>query len=335
MPTPLETLLSSLTPNRSPRGGVVRSVGAMPIIGTAGAMPQSAAAQPAAGAMPQPAAAQPALTPTAKYIQDMQALMSGGIGPLSTAQKIAAVGQVLRAAGSRGAEAPSAVLQNVRKQQMDKLNAQYQIAQLQQSQQQEAMQRAAIAKYKIALEPDEINALEGLPLEEQAKKVAEIAFRQKQVFNRDRDPDTGNLRLTYGDGEIVVTDKKMPVKTREIDVGNAVEIYDEDTNELVMSVPKRMSAFQSASLVRQDRREARIARGGGGGGGGGGSGGKLNKPEPVIVDGVEQLRQWDPKRNMYVPFTQPGVTKRAKAPGIVEAFGRVLPKATGVPLIRQ
>ena len=316
----IQDLARLLIPNRTPPGGVVRSSGAMPSVAPVSAMPQIA-----------PAAA-PQLTPTAKYIQDMQALMTGGIGPLSTGQKISAVGQVLQAAGSRGATDPGAVIQNVRKQQMEKLNAQYQIAQLQQSQQQEAMQRAAIAKYKIALEPDEINALEGLPLEEQAKKVAEIAFRQKQVFNRDRDPDTGNLRLTYGDGEIVVTDKKMPVKTREIDVGNAVEIYDEDTNELVMSVPKRMSAFQSASLVRQDRREARIARGGGGGGG---SGGKLNKPEPVIVDGVEQLRQWDPKRNMYVPFTQPGVTKRSKAPGIVEAFGRVLPKATGVPLIRQ
>ena len=88
------------------------------------------------GAMPtaiQPmlATVQPTLSPTAKYIQDMQALISGGIGPLSTGQKISAVGQVLQAAGSRGAIDPGAVLQNVRKQQMDKLNAQFQIAQLQ------------------------------------------------------------------------------------------------------------------------------------------------------------------------------------------------------------
>lgn len=81
--------------------------------------------------MPMPAAAQPTLSPTAKYIQDMQALMRGGVGPLSAGEKIAAVGQVLQAAGSRGAVDPAAVLQNVRKQQMDKLNAQFQIAQLQ------------------------------------------------------------------------------------------------------------------------------------------------------------------------------------------------------------
>ena len=87
--------------------------------------------------MPMPAAAQPTLSPTAKYIQDMQALMRGGIGPLSTGEKIAAVGQVLQAAGSRGAVDPAAVIQNVRKQQMDKLNAQFQIAQLQKKTQEE------------------------------------------------------------------------------------------------------------------------------------------------------------------------------------------------------
>jgi len=93
-------------------------------------------ARPAAS-QPMPATVQPTLTPTAKYIQDMQALMRGGIGPLSTAEKIAAVGQVLQAAGSRGAADPAAVLQNVRKQQMDKLNAQFQIAQLQKKTQEE------------------------------------------------------------------------------------------------------------------------------------------------------------------------------------------------------
>lgn len=94
------------------------------------------------GAMPtavqsMPATVQPTLSPTAKYIQDMQALMRGGVGPLSAGEKIAALGQVLQAAGSRGATDPAAVIQNVRKQQMDKLNAQFQIAQLQKKTQEE------------------------------------------------------------------------------------------------------------------------------------------------------------------------------------------------------
>ena len=97
------------------------------------------------------------LSPTAKYVQDMQALMSGGIGPLSTGQKIAAVGQVLQAAGSRGASDPAAVVQGIRKQQMDKLNAQFQIAQLQQASQQEQQRLAATQRFSQTLTENERN----------------------------------------------------------------------------------------------------------------------------------------------------------------------------------
>ena len=302
----INTLLQTLIPDRTPPGGVVRSVGAMPSVAPVGAMPQATQAAP--------------LSPTAKYIQDMQALMSGGIGPLSTGQKIAAVGQVLQAAGSRGAADPAAVLQNVRNQQMQKLNAQYQIAQMQQKQQQERQQQASIDKYKIALTPDEISALEGSPLEEQAKKVLEIAFRPKQIFSRDRDPVTGNMRLTYSGGDVVVTDKKMPVKTREIDAGDAVEVYDEDTNELVMSVPKRMNAYQLASLAREDRREARIAREGRS------SGGSSSLPQPTvkIVNGKPTYVQWSKTQQKYVPFSQAGLTPPTKGDLQAASLGPVL-----------
>lgn len=133
------SILSSLIPNRTPPGGVVRSVGILPTTA-----PQAVAP---VGIAPPAAPAAPQLSPTAKYIADMQALMSGGIGPLSTGEKISALGQVLQAAGSRGASDPAAVLQGVRKQQMDKLNAQYQIAQLQQAQQQAARQSAFVKQY--------------------------------------------------------------------------------------------------------------------------------------------------------------------------------------------
>jgi len=251
MATPMETLLQSLVPNRTPPGGAVRSVGVLPTIA-----PQAAPV----------AAAQPTLSPTAKYIQDMQALMSGGIGQLSTGEKISALGQVLQAAGSRGAADPAAVLQGVRKQQMDKLNAQYQIAQLQQSQQREQQQRAFIKQYASSLPEGQRGVLENADPAEAFKLVQTEAFRPKQVFNRDRDPATGNVRLTFGDGSSVVTDQKMPSKTREIDVGNAVEIRNEDTNELVVSIPKQMTAYQASSLALD---KARFARGDGRGEGGG------------------------------------------------------------------
>lgn len=300
----INTLLQSLIPNRTPPGGVVRSVGAMPSVAPVGVMPSAAPAAPA----------QPQLSPTAKYIQDMQALMSGGIGPLSTGEKISALGQVLQAAGSRGASDPAAVLQSVRKQQMDKLNAQYQIAQLQQSQQQQARQSAFIKQYASSLPEGQRGVLENADPAEAFKLVQTEAFRPKQVFNRDRDPATGNVRLTFGDGSSVVTDQKMPAKTREIDVGNAVEIRDEDTNALVVSIPKQMTAFQASSLALD---KARFARGDGRSG----DGGSATSYRFITTDkGIVAVDPKNPTRQISTGL------QGAKA---VDPFAKYFPEATG------
>jgi hypothetical protein len=307
----INKLVQALIPDRTPPGGMVRSVGAMPIVAPASAMPQAAPAAPA----------QPQLSPTAKYIADMQALMSGGIGPLSTGEKISALGQVLQAAGSRGAADPAAVLQGVRKQQMDKLNAQYQIAQLQQSQQQQAQQRAFIKQYASSLPEGQRGVLENADPAEAFKLVQTEAFRPKQVFNRDRDPATGNVRLTFGDGSSVVTDQKMPSKTREIDVGNAVEIRNEDTNELVLSIPKQMTAFQASSLALD---KARFARGDGRSSGDGGS-----APSYRFITTADGIVAVDPKN----PTRQ--ISTGLKSPAAANIFSGILPPATGKPIIRR
>jgi hypothetical protein len=295
MATPMEILMQSVVSNRTPPSGV--------------AMPAKA---------PQAVApAQPQLSPTAKYIQDMQALMSGGIGRLSTGEKITALGQVLQAAGSRGAADPSAVLQNVRNQQMEKLNAQLKIAQLQQSAQQEAQQRAFVKQYASSLPEGQRGVLENADPAEAFKLVQTEAFRPKQVFNRDRDPATGNVRLTFGDGSSVVTDQKMPSKTREIDVGNAIEIRNEDTNELVISIPKQMSAYQARSLALDEKRFAR------GDGRSSGDGGSASLPQPTvrIVDGKATYVQWDKKRQKYVPFKQAGLTPPSNSSVLAAELG--------------
>jgi hypothetical protein len=302
MGTPIEVLMQSLVPNRTPPGGVVRSVGAMPSVAPVGVMPSPAAP------------VQPTLSPTAKYIQDMQALMSGGIGPLSTGEKIGALGQVLQAAGSRGASDPAAVLQNVRQQQMQKLNAQYQIAQLQQSQQREAQQSAFIKQYASSLPESQRGVLENADPAEAFKLVQTEAFRPKQVFNRDRDPATGNVRLTFGDGSSVVTDQKMPAKTREIDVGNAVEIRNEDTNELVLSIPKQMTAYQASSLALDQKR---FARGDGRGEGGG------SAPSYRFITTDKGIVAVDPKN----PARQ--ISTGLQGAKAVDPFAKYFPEATG------
>jgi hypothetical protein len=147
-----------------------------------------------------PATTQPTLSPTAKYIQDMQALMSGGIGPLSTGEKISALGQVLQAAGSRGATDPAAVIQNVRKQQMDKLNAQYQIAQMQQARKQAEQQAQLKAEYIAQLQqtnPQLARAIQLMSADDFAKLVIEQNKAQAPTrlafdpLGRPRDPYSG------------------------------------------------------------------------------------------------------------------------------------------------
>ena len=315
----INNLVQTLIPNRTPPGGVVRSVGAMPSVAPVGVMPQVAPA----------AAAQPQLSPTAKYIQDMQALMSGGIGPLSTGEKISALGQVLQAAGSRGASDPAAVLQGVRKQQMDKLNAQYQIAQLQQAQQQQRQQQAAIDKYKIALEPDEISALEGSPLDEQAKKVLEIAFRQDQVREIKRDSD-GKTRYIFVSGKSKLADFDLPIGYEKIDTGNGFKFYNKDNPTEYLKdasgkevfVPQQMNAFQreSLDLRRQERADAnaRALQGGGG----------APSYQFREVEGGEILG-FNPKN----PTQQ--IRTGQRAPAKADIFGGLLPKATGAPIIRR
>lgn len=297
MASAMETLMRSLG-----IGGKKPVGTAMPVIA-----PASMLSSPVASGAPE-------LTPTAKYIADMQALMTGGIGPLSTGQKISAVGQVLQAAGSRGATDPGAVIQGVRKQQMEKLNAQYQIAQLQQAQQREAQQKSFIKQYASALPEGQRGVLENADTTEAFKIVQAEAFRPKQVFNRDRDPATGNVRLTFGDGSTTVTDQKMPAKTREIDTGNAIEIRDEDTNALVISIPKQMTAYQASSLALD---KARFARGDGRGGGGSAPSYQFR----TTADG--KIMAFDPKNPTRA------IDTGQKGPTSSNPFAPFLPPATG------
>ena len=147
-----------------------------------------------------PTTVEPTLSPTAKYIQDMQALMGGGIGKLSTGEKISALGQVLQAAGSRGAADPAAVLQNVRQQQMQKLNAQYQIAQMQQARKQAEQQAQLKAEYIAQLQqtnPQLARAIQLMSADDFAKLVIEQNKAQAPTrlafdpLGRPRDPYSG------------------------------------------------------------------------------------------------------------------------------------------------
>jgi len=296
--------MRSLVPGRTPPNVAAGSPSAMPAMA-----PQAVAPT------------QPQLSPTAKYIQDMQALMSGGIGPLSTGQKIAAVGQVLQAAGSRGASDPAAVLQNVRQQQMQKLNAQYQIAQLQQKTQQEQQQKAFIKQYASSLPEAKRGVLENADPAEAFKLVQEETFRPKQVLKHVRDAASGMIRIEFQDGSSQLTDRPMPRNTEDRDIGGAIQVIDKDTGDVVATIPKTMAPGEASSLNLAERQFAfdkTRPRG---------DGGSAPSYQFREVAGGEILG-FDPKN----PTRQ--VRTGQKAPS-KDPWAEYFPEATGTPIIRR
>lgn len=227
MATPMETLLQSLVPNRTPPGGAVAGPRIMPAMAPVGITPPAAPVQPQ-------------LSPTAKYIQDMQALMRGGIGPLSTGEKISAVGQVLQAAGSRGASDPAAVLQNVRNQQMQKLNAQYQIAQMQQTQQQEAQKRAFINQYASTVPEDKRGLLENVDIDKAFDIVEKELTAKKQLFQIVNGP-SGNKVAVFSDYSRVETDLPNNLETDLVDRGSQKLLINKDNGEVIKVYDKDLS----------------------------------------------------------------------------------------------
>jgi len=307
---PIETLLQSL------KGGTKTALDQAGYGAGRGGFVAPMAPMASPEALAPTASVAPQLSPTAKYIADMQALMSGGVGKLSTGEKLGAIGQILQAAGSRGRVDPGAVIQNVRQQQMQKLNAQYQIAQLQQGMQEEAAQKAAIEEYSQLLTDSERAALKGLPLAKRADKIAEIAFREKRVQQISRD-DQGRTRIIYSNGEDQIANWSLPPKTKYENLGDKLVLINEDTGAPVLdengkqrTLAVNMNPYQAANYGLALKREARIASGGGEGGGGGGD---LPRPNVQLFNGKPTLMQWNKRTQKYVPFKQPGISAPTKA----------------------
>jgi hypothetical protein len=292
----MDNLMRLLVPNRTPPSGV-----AMPAMA-----PLAVAPQPAAPVAPQ-------LSPTAKYIQDMQALMSGGIGQLSTGEKISAVGQVLQAAGSRGAADPAAVLQNVRQQQMQKLNAQYQIEQMQQKQRQEQQKSAFINQYAEKM-PEELRGLlANADLDTAFDIVKSRVAGNTQLFQILDGPE-GNKVAVYSNqsGELSLVDTPIPnaVETAVVDQGVKKTLINKNTGEVIDEF--NVNDLTPARVARLNKAPA---------GRSGGRSGPSSLPQPTvkIINGKPTYVQWSKTQQKYVPFKQGGLTPPSSNSGISAA----------------
>lgn len=309
MALPMDNLMRLLVPNRTPPSG-----SAMPAIA-----PQAVAP---VGIAPPAAPAQPQLSPTAKYIADMQALMSGGIGRLSTGEKISALGQVLQAAGSRGAADPSAVIQNVRQQQMQKLNAEFQIAQMQQQQQQQQQKSAFINQYAEQMPAELRGLLANADVDTAFDIIKSRVAGNTQLFQLVDGPEGNKVAVFYNqNGELSLVDAPIPnaVETAVIDQGVKKTLINKDTGEVIEEF--NVNDLTPARIARLNKAPA--GRSGSKSGTKGGPA-SLTQPTVKIINGKPTYVQWSKTQQKYVPFKQAGLTPPSSSTMLASQLG---PKA--------
>lgn len=209
------------------------------------------------------------MSPEAQYLQNMQRLSQGDVSSVLTGgDKLLALSALLGSVARGSRTTPQEVMAQVQQQAQGRIGSQMQLAQLQAKAEQDRRNKEFLKTYSQALPEDKRGVLENLPADEALKLVSQEAFRPKQVFQTKRDPDTGNMRIIFGDGSSQVTDIKLPANTEDRDIGGAIQVVDKDSGKVIETVTKTMTPYQVANFGLAQRREARAAaapRGGGSG----------------------------------------------------------------------
>lgn len=266
---------------------------------------------PVSSALAPTAQVAPQLSPTAQYVQNMQTLMQGGLGKLSTGEKLGALGQLLQAAGSRGAADPAAVIQNVRNQQMQKLNAQYQIAQLTQKAQQDVQKRAFIDQYAGTVSEDLQGLLANADTDTAFEIIKSRVAGNTQLFQLVDGPEGTKVAVySHPSGKLVTQETPFPNKmeTAVIDQGVTKSLINKDTGEVISTF--NVNDLTPARIARLDKKPPS------GGGGSRSGGGKLTgQPQYRTVNGKAGWYRWNPTTGEYVPYTKANLGKPSAKSG--------------------
>lgn len=282
-----------------------------------------ATAAPATPAAPTAPVA-PAVSPQQAYLDNMRRIASGDLKSiLSGGDRLMALSALLGSVARGSRTTPQEAMAQVQQTAANKVNTQMQLAQLEMKAEQEKRQKAFVQQYASAVPEAKRGVLENAEPAEAFKLVQEEVFRPKQVFQTKRDPETGKMRILFGDGTDTLTDIKLPANTEDRDIGGAIQVIDKDTNTVLQVIPKTMAPGEAARLNLSERQfRAQQAKGSGGGGGGGGERGQL-----VTTDSGYAV--WSPKSQTLRPLNTTLKPKAAANP-----FVSIL-NPTGAPRFGQ
>lgn len=266
-----------------------------------------ATAAPATPAAPTAPVA-PAVSPQQAYMENMRRIAQGDLkSVLSGGDRLMALSALLGSVARGSRTTPQEAMAQVQQTAANKVNTQMQLAQLEMKAEQEKRQKAFVQQYASAVPEAKRGVLENADPAEAFKLVQEEVFRPKQVFQTKRDPETGKMRILFGDGTDTLTDIKLPANTEDRDIGGAIQVIDKDTNTVLQVIPKTMAPGEAARLNLSERQfRAQQAKGSGGGGG------DSERGQLVTTDSGYAV--WSPKSQTLRPLNTTLKPKAAANP---------------------
>jgi len=255
-------------------------------------------------------------------------LLGGDLsGSLTGGDKLLALAALMRSAtrsGRRAGLTPQQVMGQLQQQKVAEVQNRLTVEQLRADKAQRQQQVQMVNEYAGALEdPQQRAALMALGPAEAAKKISEVAFRQRQVQQIVTD-EKGETRLVFGDGTTGSLDFKLErgakwIKGDPMNTGTQVLVkVDEKTGEPIKEDGKFVTMAVGTSWADQKRianetERVRLARDNASRAGGGG--GKRNAPAEIYdLSGNRVLAEYDTgSREYYVPGTMT-VIKRGVTP---------------------
>ena len=282
-----------------------------------------ATAAPATPAAPTAPVA-PAVSPQQAYMENMRRIAQGDLkSVLSGGDRLMALSALLGSVARGSRTTPQEAMAQVQQTAANKVNTQMQLAQLEMKAEQEKRQKAFVQQYASAVPEAKRGVLENADPAEAFKLVQEEVFRPKQVFQTKRDPETGKMRILFGDGTDTLTDIKLPANTEDRDIGGAIQVIDKDTGNVLQTIPKTMAPGEAARLNLSERQfafERSKPRGGDGGSG-------SERGQLVTTDSGYAV--WSPKSQTLRPLNTTLKPKAAANP-----FASIL-NPTGAPRFGQ
>ena len=280
--------------------------------------------QPTQSATPTVAPAQPQpVSPQQAYLDNMRRIAQGDLKSVLTGgDRLMALSALLGSVARGSRTTPQEAMAQVQQTAANKVNTQMQLAQLEMKAEQEKRQKAFVQQYASAVPEAKRGVLENADPAEAFKLVQEEVFRPKQVFQTKRDPETGKMRILFGDGTDTLTDIKLPANTEDRDIGGAIQVIDKDTGKVLQIIPKTMAPGEAARLNLSERQfRAQQAKGSGDGGGGSERGQLVSTDSGYAV--------WSPKSQTLRPLNTNLKPKAAANP-----FASIL-NPTGAPRFGQ